>query len=484
MSGSAARTPHCVVWFRKDLRLHDHAALSAAARSGLPLVACYVLDESTEEAPGAASRWWLHGSLEVLAADISARGGELVLRRGAAPAEVAVVAVETAAAEVHCSKSHTPQGRREEANLAKILEARGTRLVLHAGDVLFDPELLRSQSGQPFKVFTPFWNACLRSGAIGMPLPIPPRLSFARPALASDSLASWKLLPTAPDWAIGLRAAWQPGEAAARARLAAFAGGPLGAYRSDRDRPDREGSSRLSPHLAFGEVSPRAVWQAIAGRNRQDGAAAFLRELGWREFARHLVWHWPHFPHESFRPEFRRFPWREQGAEFERWQQGQTGYPLVDAGMRELWHTGWMHNRVRMVAASFLVKHLLIPWQRGARWFWDTLVDADLANNSVGWQWVAGSGADAAPYFRVFNPTLQSQKFDPDGNYVRRWVPEIGGLPTQHIHAPSAAPVAVLQAARVALDETYPMPLVEHGAARARALAAYAAVRGKGSAGS
>jgi len=230
--------------------------------------------------------------------------------------------------------------------------------------------------------------------------------------------------------------------------------------------------------LSFGEISPRAAWAAAAGRNNSEGAAAFLRELGWREFARHLVWHWPRFPHESFRAEFRRFPWRDDTAALERWQRGQTGYPLIDAGMRELWHTGWMHNRARMVAASFLVKHLLVPWQQGARWFWDTLVDADLANNSVGWQWVAGSGADAAPYFRVFNPLLQAQKFDPDGNYVRLWVPELAALPTEFLHHPSAAPESALRAAGVELGGTYPLPVVDHAAARARALAAYASVRG------
>ena len=333
MSQSGPRAPHCVVWFRNDLRLADHTALTAATRSGLPIIACHVLDETTDEAPGAASRWWLHGSLTKLAADIEAHGGRLVLRRGAAAAAVARVATECGAVEVHCSKSHTPQGRRAEADLAKLLAAQGAKLVQHAGDVLFDPEQLRSQSGQPFKVFTPFWNACLRSGAIGAPLPVPPRLEFARADVASDSLASWELLPTAPDWAGGLRSAWQPGESGARARLAAFVAGPLRAYRTDRDLPDREGSSRLSPHLAFGEVSPRTVWSAVAGRHRGDNAAAFLRELGWREFARHLVWHWPHFPQASFRPEFRRFEWREDEGAFERWRRGQTGYPLVDAGI-------------------------------------------------------------------------------------------------------------------------------------------------------
>ena len=479
-ASAAAPDPRCVVWFRNDLRLHDHVALTAAARTGLAVVTCYVHDEAVDDAPGGARRWWLHSSLRALGENIAERGGDLLLRRGAAAKEVASVAVANAATEVHCQKCHTPNGRGTEIELAKLLAVRGVKLVLHAGDVLFDPEQIRSGSGQPFKVFTAFWNACLRSTAVGAPLPVPPNLRLVRPAAPGESLDAWALEPRSPDWAGGFRAAWTPGEAGGRSRLAAFAAGSLHAYRTERDRPDREGSSRLSPHLSFGEISPRAAWAAAAGRNNSEGAAAFLRELGWREFARHLVWHWPRFPHESFRAEFRRFPWRDDAAALERWQRGQTGYPLIDAGMRELWHTGWMHNRVRMVAASFLVKHLLVPWQQGARWFWDTLVDADLANNSVGWQWVAGSGADAAPYFRVFNPLLQAQKFDPDGTYVRLWVPELAALPTEFLHDPGAAPAQALRAAGVELGRTYPLPVVAHAAARARALAAYASVRGAG----
>jgi len=480
MTRSATANARCLVWFRNDLRLHDHIALTAAARSGLPIVTCYVHDAEAPDAPGGASRWWLHGSLSSLAGEIAQRGGELLLRQGAAAVEVAACAVANAAVEVHCCKSYAPHGRSMESELARLLAARGIKLVLHAGDALFDPEQIRTGSGQPFKVFTAFWNACLRSTAVGSPMPVPPRLQLVRPVAAGDSLDAWALEPARPDWAGGFRAAWTPGETGARSRLAAFAGGPLYAYHAERDRPDRPGSSRLSPHLSFGEISPRAAWAAAAGRNKGEGAAAFLRELGWREFARHLLWHWPRFPQESFRAEFRRFPWRDDPAALECWQRGKTGYPLVDAGMRELKHTGWMHNRVRMVAASFLVKHLLVPWQQGARWFWDTLVDADLANNSVGWQWVAGSGADAAPYFRVFNPLLQAQKFDPDGTYVRRWVHELALLPTEFVHEPCAAPESALRAAGVELGRTYPLPIVAHAAARSRALAAYASVRGAG----
>jgi deoxyribodipyrimidine photo-lyase len=466
--------PRCVVWFRNDLRLHDHAALSAAARTGLPIAPCYVHDAEVEDAPGAARRWWLHGSLAALGAQIAARGGALALRRGGTVAAVTAFAVENAATQVHCSKSYAPEGRRAEQALVVALAGHGIRLVTHAGDSLFEPDQVRTQSGEPFKVFTPFWNACQRVQAIGPPLPIP-ALRFAAAAEQRESLESLDLRPSSPSWAGGLETAWTPGEEAARARLAAFAQGAIRTYRVERERPDREGSSRLSPHLAFGEVSARTVWAAAQGSG--ESAAAFRRELGWREFARHLVWHWPRFTGESFRPEFRRFPWRDDAVALRSWQRGRTGYPLVDAGMRQLWQTGWMHNRVRMVAASLLVKHLLLKWQHGAAWFWDTLVDADLANNSVGWQWVAGSGADAAPYFRIFNPLLQAQKFDPDGEYVRAWVPELARLPTPFVHDPSGAPPAVLRAAGVQIGVTYPGPVVRHADARARALAAYAAMR-------
>jgi deoxyribodipyrimidine photo-lyase len=456
----------CVVWFRDDLRLHDHAALSAAARTGLPIAACYVHDAKAADSLGAARRWWLHGSLAALGAQIAARGGALALRQGRAVQAVTAFAVENAAKEVHCSKSYAPEGRRAEQELL-------------AGDSLFEPDQVRTQSGGAFKVFTAFWNACQRVQAIGTPLPVP-ALRFAGSVVQGESLERLELRPRSPNWAVGLETAWTPGEEAARARLAAFADGPLRAYRVDRDRPDRDGSSRLSPHLCFGEVSARTVWMA-ASNSSSESAAVFRRELGWREFARHLVWHWPRFTRESFRPEFRRFPWRDDAAAMRSWQRGLTGYPLVDAGMRQLWRTGWMHNRVRMVAASFLTKHLLLKWQHGAAWFWDTLVDADLANNSVGWQWVAGSGADAAPYFRIFNPVLQAQKFDPDGRYVRSWVPELAELPTRFVHDPASAPPAVLRAAGVDLGTTYPVPVVPHAAARARALGAYAAARSRAS---
>jgi deoxyribodipyrimidine photo-lyase len=471
-----------LLWFRDDLRLADHAALCAAAAAGAPLFACYVLDEAGGAGvAGAASRWWLHGSLVALQRQIAERRGTLLLRRGSAARVLAELVEATGAEHVHCSKSYDPAGRATEDEVRRQLARRAALLTVHAGRLLFDPEQIRTGTGGPFKVFTAFWKACLAAEPPGPPRRVPTGLRFARAALETDELKDWRLSPGAPDWAAGLRERWSPGEDAARAGFDAFLAAGLEHYPGGRNRPDRAGTSRLSPHLHYGELSPRSVWAAVrragADPRRSAGAAALLRELGWREFAQHLLWHWPDFATTSFRPQFRRFPWRDDPEALASWQRGRTGYPLVDAGMRELWHTGWMHNRVRMVAGSFLVKHLLIPWQRGAAWFWDTLVDADLANNAAGWQWVAGSGADAAPYFRVFNPVLQAKRFDPEGDYIRQWVPELARLPVPFIHEPSAAPVEVLRAARVDLGSSYPLPIVEHRAGRARALAAYASVK-------
>ena len=460
-----------MLWFRDDLRLADHPALRAAAANGGSILPCYVLDDSGPESPGAASRWWLHGSLASLARDIGAQGGNLVLRRGSTVAEIEKLVAETNAAVVHCSQSYEPTGRRHESSLRAALLVRGVRLETHAGNMLFDPERVRTADGKPFRVFTAFWNSC-REFRVAAPDPVPRAIVFSRAAVRSDSLDDWRLRPHDPDWAKGFGQLWNPGEAGARARLDAFVGVPIRGYASARDRFDLERTSRLSPHLHFGEVSVRAAWSA-AGTRRSASREAFLRELCWREFARHLVWHWPDFPTQSFRREFRRFPWLDDPGTLARWQRGVTGYPVVDAGMRQLWQTGWMHNRVRMVVASFLTKHLLIPWQAGARWFWDTLVDADLANNSVSWQWVAGSGPDAAPYFRIFNPALQGQKFDPQGDYVRRWVPELARMPAAFIHDPMAAPAGALREARVEPGASYPLPIVVHREARHRALRAF-----------
>ncbi len=473
-----------IVWFRQDLRLADNRALAAAAETGRPVIAVYVLDDGAAGGwpMGAASRWWLHHSLSALRADLDARGARLVLARGDSAKILTDLCREVEAEAVHFTRAHEPAQRAAEDSVAAALSGIGVAARGFGGALLFEPGTIRTGSGGPFKVFTPFYKACLAESP-APPVPAPEAVTSYEGRLAGERLEDWGLTPRHPDWAGGLRESWTPGEAGAAARLDAFLDDRLAAYPSARDRPGKEGTSRLSPHLHFGEIGPAAVWQRTDLRARAKGgaaakgAAAFLRELLWREFSGHLLFHFPDLPEQPFKPQFARFPWAEDAAALAAWRRGRTGYPLVDAGMRELWHSGWMHNRVRMVAASFLVKHLLLPWQEGERWFWDTLVDADLANNAAGWQWVAGSGADAAPYFRIFNPVLQGRKFDPDGRYVRRWVPEIAGLPDKRLHSPWEAGEAELDAAGIELGRDYPRPIVEHAFARARALERLEAIK-------
>lgn len=467
-----------IYWFRQDLRLADLPALKAAAASGHPVIPCYVIDDKSpgDWATGGASQWWLHHSLQSLAADIAGKGGSLVVRRGSSQEQLLALVEETGAQAVYCSEAYEPWNRQLEAALTDALAEVGAALHRHAGSLLFHPDAIRNKSGQPFKVFTPYWRHCMQ---LGIPAPgSRQRLSQGRfsshpvPGLSPDQ---WNLLPTAPNWAEGWLQHWAPGSAGAMTALKQFTSRRLDGYKDARDFPGKDGSSRLSPHLHWGEISPRQACAAIlAAESAGDtDRQKFVAEIGWREFNHHLLFHFPHIPERPFKPRFEHLPWTDSHGRARAWQQGMTGYPIVDAGMRELWHTGFMHNRVRMICASFLTKHLLVPWQWGARWFWDTLVDADLANNSGGWQWVAGCGADASPYFRIFNPVLQGKKFDGEGDYIRRWVPEIAALPNRHLHAPWEAPEPVLAEARVRLGDTYPAPMVDHKEARAAALDAY-----------
>ncbi|WP_181770082.1 deoxyribodipyrimidine photo-lyase [Bradyrhizobium sp. UNPF46] len=473
--------PPIIVWFRDDLRLSDHPALHAAATSGAPVVCLYVLDDSVARPPGAAARWWLAQSLRALGAAIVARGGTLVLRKGAAAEVIPDLARESGARAVHwnaiAQAPHQAVERQLEAALAKL----GVDSQSFHGDLLVQPSAIRNKEGRGLRVFTPFWRRVLSLGDPPKPLPAPKELRPG-PKIASDRLESWALEPSKPDWAGGLRETWTPGEASARARLRDFLKHTARSYAGDRDRPDREGTSGLSPHLRFGELSPRQVWHAARFAADGDpalgpGVEKFLSELGWREFCRHLLHDHPDLATENLQANFDGFPWTSDKAALAAWHRGRTGYPIVDAGLRELWHTGVMHNRVRMVVASFLVKHLLIDWRDGEAWFWDTLVDADAGSNPANWQWVAGCGADAAPYFRVFNPQLQGEKFDPDGTYVRRWVPELNDLPAKLIHRPWQATPIELASAGITLGKTYPQPIVEHAKGRERALAAYAKIR-------
>jgi deoxyribodipyrimidine photo-lyase len=477
-------TSPIIVWFRDDLRLADHPALAAAADTGRPALCLYVNDHASAALRplGGAARWWLAQSLGALDRDLRMRGTRLCLRAGSAADVVTALAKEAGANAVYWNRRHDPAGMAIDAEVARRLAAIGVETCVFDANLLHAPDRLRTGAGTGFSVFTPFWRRLLQHDRPRPPLPAPRRLEPA-PVLHCDDLASWRLEPRTPDWAGGLRATWTPGEAGARKSLAAFVDQHLAGYAVQRDRPDLDVTSRLSPHLRFGEISPVQVWHAVkaATEPMRTGAHAdadkFLAELGWREFCHHLLHHRPELAERNLQPRFDDFAWRDDAEALAAWQRGQTGYPLVDAGMRQLWTTGWMHNRVRMVAASFLVKHLLIDWRRGEQWFWDTLVDADPANNPAGWQWVAGCGADAAPFFRIFNPVTQSEKFDPRGVYLRRWVPEIAALPDRHIHAPWTAAPETLASAGVALGTTYPRPIVDHAAARARALAAFARLR-------
>ncbi|HEX3662748.1 MAG TPA: deoxyribodipyrimidine photo-lyase [Acidobacteriaceae bacterium] len=461
-----------LVWFRRDLRLDDHPALNAAAASGVPVVPVFVWapDEDGEETPGAASRWWLHQSLLALDRSLRAKGSRLIVRRGATAETLLQIAQETGARRILWNRVSEPVALAAERGLTARLQAKGISIESFDGSLLFEPGSMRTAAGGSFRVFTPFWRALWNErGALREPVQGPSTIQFPSAWPRSLEITDLGLEPKI-DWAQGIGAAWTPGEDAARERLRRFARGPIGRYGDDRDRTDREGTSRLSPHLHFGEISPIQIWHAVAER---PGAEPYLRQLAWREFAWHLLVEHPETTHEPFQREFLNFPWRRNARRLRAWQKGQTGVPFVDAAMRQLWTTGWMHNRARLVAASFLVKHLLIPWQQGAAWFLDTLVDADLANNTLGWQWVAGCGVDAAPYFRIFNPVTQGERFDPDGTYVRRWVPELAGLPTEWIQKPWEAPPLVLAAAGVQLGTTYPRPMVDHAEARQAALGAF-----------
>ncbi|MEZ5924746.1 MAG: deoxyribodipyrimidine photo-lyase [Hyphomicrobiaceae bacterium] len=471
-----------IVVFSLDLRLSDHAALTAAAREG-PVVPLFVLDETeTGGRPmGGAGRWWLHGSLQALDQALRSSGSRLICRRGATVDVIRSVAKATEARSVRITRAYEPGAAGRESALKSALAMNGIGLHRHGGRLLFEPEQVRTNDGGPFKVFTAFWRAASRLDPPARPQGVPDLTPPDRWP-ASEPIERWDLAPKRPNWAAAFPDHWSPGEAGAEARLAAFIDSALRDYGDNRNRPDVVGTSRLSPHLHFGEISPRVVWHRImaaaeADPRLQAGAEVYLREIGWREFSFHVLHHWPHLPESPFRPEFARFPWQEDADLLRAWQKGATGYPIVDAGLRELWQTGWMHNRVRMIAASVLVKSLLVPWQAGERWFWDTLVDADMANNAAGWQWVAGSGADAAPYFRIFNPVSQGRKFDPEGTYVRRWVPEIAGLPDTLVHAPFEATAVELEDAGIRLDRTYPRPIVDHKLARERALAAFATLK-------
>ena len=466
--------PNALVWFRHDLRLDDNPALRAALDQGFTPIPVYVHapQEEGEWSPGAASLAWLHRSLAALDADLRARGSRLLLREGPSAPALHALVEQTGAVAVFWNRKYEPATQPRDASLKKRLREQGLQVESFNGCLLFEPWDLATQQGGPYKVFTPFWRSALARWRAPATWDAPGALPAFEDALPGESLDAWRLAP-ALGWDAGFWKVWTPGEAGAREALEVFIDGALNGYRTDRDRPDRTGTSRLSPHLHFGEIAP---WRITAELERARTAAnsadmdGYIRELGWREFAYHLLHHFPQTTTQNLNPRFAHFDWAKVDPKaLEAWQHGRTGVPIVDAGLRELWATGYMHNRVRMIVASYLTKHLRYHWLQGARWFWDTLVDADLANNTLGWQWTAGTGADAAPYFRVFNPVTQAEKFDPKGTYIAHWVPELAAVPVPLRFAPWEKPDVM---SRIAPD--YPRrPLVDLAQGREGALAAY-----------
>ncbi|MEM9419162.1 MAG: deoxyribodipyrimidine photo-lyase [Planctomycetota bacterium] len=489
------QAPAIIVWFRQDLRLADNPALLAAVEraneQGGVVVPVYIWspDEEGGWAAGGARRWWLHHSLKSLDESLQALGSRLVLREGHSQDVLENLIAETSADAVLWNRRYEPASIERDQKIKRWLRDEcSIAAESFNSHLLYEPWEIETGGGGPYKVFSPFWR-----NAKNQPAPDLPRDALD----AIPSPTQWPIsveldalgLEASRDWKDGLAKAFTPGEAAAQQKLGKFLDDAIRQYKDDRNFPAKPGTSKLSPHLVHGEISPRQCYHA-ARKYMADGrrnlskdelkqCEHFVQELGWREFAYHVLYHFPETPREPLQKKYANFPWKHDAEHLKQWQRGQTGYPIIDAGMRELYATGWMHNRVRMIVASFLVKDLLISWEQGAEWFWDTLVDADLANNTLGWQWAGGCGADAAPYFRIFNPILQGEKFDKDGAYVRQWVPEIASLPDRVLHKPWEAPPMQLAAAGITLGETYPYPIVDHKQARDSALAALDAVKGQ-----
>ena len=461
-----------IVWFREDLRVLDNPALHYAAQKG-DILPVFIYPQGL----GGASYWWLHHSLTSLIAALAKKGVPLILKTGAPDQVLIELCRQCKADQVVWNRIYSPAGMKDGAMVKKVLDAKRIDFKSFNAQLLIEPSQILNKQGKPFKVFTPFWRHCL---SILDPSPVlpTPKMQRIKDQMDSESLDSWGLLPTRPDWSGGFTGRWEPGEPGGQNRWQLFLEQTVSKYKDGRDFPAQHNTSYLSPHLAFGEISPKQIWfdiQEASATNQVNSTNAnkFLAEIGWREYSRYLLVHFPHITTDSFNPRFEHFPWQNDDQLLRAWQHGQTGYPIVDAGMRELWATGYMHNRVRMVVASFLTKHCLVHWRHGMDWFWDTLVDADIANNTASWQWVSGSGADAAPYFRIFNPVLQGEKFDKQADYVRQWVPELSELPNKFIHKPWQADPLTLQLANITLGKDYPHPIVDHKEARENALQAY-----------
>ncbi len=483
-------TSPAIVWFRDDLRTADHPALNAAAKGGKPVLCVYILDEETNgiRTHGRAQKWFLHHALRNLADSLENIGGRLDIFCGEQAAIIRKLVKTSGADAVYWNRRYGGCERKIDKTLKSELKEAGLTARSYAGNLLHEPCKVQTTTGGPYKVYSPFWRALDAQDAPRSPLPAPEQLQCVTKPEETFELAKLQLLPAKPDWADGWENIWTPSEAGARQRLDEFLADTIQDYARGRDFPAMDATSRLSPHLRFGTISPfqiRAKTRHLqdCGEIDDKNAEKFLKEVAWREFSYHLLFHYPDIGWKNYQEKFDDFPWRSPdddehtASNLEAWQNGQTGYPIVDAGIRELWQTGYMHNRVRMIVGSFLVKHLLIHWSAGEAWFWDTLVDGDPANNTASWQWIAGSGADAAPYFRVFNPIIQGKKFDPDGEYVRKYVPELAKLPNETLHEPWATPEDVLSHCGITLGETYPRPIIEHERGRERALEAFEKIK-------
>lgn len=469
-----------VVWFRNDLRLDANPALDRALRCGPPVLCVYLYENGLSDIrePGAASKWWLNKSLIQLDNRLKEKGGRLFLKRcdGASPKEILqAISDQYKIQGIYWNRRYSPKLRNIDQDVKEWAKGEGITAESFNGSLLCEPWEIKTNDGNPYKVFTPFW----KSLASAYERTHPEKLTSGEfVSDVCDDVTNWALHPTKPDWSTGLEKCWTPGEAGAHERLENFLENTLKGYDEKRDRPDKVSTSMLSPHLAFGEISPQQIWTATKHLMEHNSALesdgwAFLREIGWRDFSNTLLYQAENLAERNWNDRFDHFDWVSDDDLLSAWKKGQTGYPIVDAGMRQLWETGWMHNRVRMIVGSFLVKHLRIHWREGETWFWDTLVDADVANNPASWQWIAGSGADAAPYFRIFNPITQGEKFDPNGDYVRKWVPELTKLPNKFLQKPWEASKPTLRDAGVALGKHYPKPIVEHKRAREKALQAY-----------
>ncbi|MFL2832402.1 MAG: cryptochrome/photolyase family protein [Coraliomargaritaceae bacterium] len=464
-----------ILWFRKDLRLRDNSALKAAIEAGLPVIPIFIWspNEAGDWAPGAASKWWLHQALKSLSEAFKDRGGEFVLREGDSLGQLRDIIEKTGAKRVYWNRRYESPQRELDASIKRQLREDGIEVESFNSSLLNEPHTAATGGGNPYKVYTPYWKK-VKDRPIE-PIAEPDFDSFKFPdtypqTVALDSLG---LLPE-KQWHRKFDPYWVVSEAAAQERLEKFLSQAVEGYNQARDIPSEDGTSSLSPYLHWGLIGPRQVMHALKANHDlgKEGPQVYAKEIYWREFAYNVLYHFPKTPAAPLHEKYTDFPWQPDSNALKRWQRGQTGYPIVDAGMRQLYATGWMHNRVRMVVSSLLVKHLLQDWREGASWFWDTLVDADLASNTLGWQWSAGCGADAAPYFRVFNPITQGKKFDAEGEYVKKWVPEIAKLPSKFIHEPWEAPAGILEYAGVELGKDYPKPIIDHKEGRERALAA------------